>query len=54
MVSIDKGLSASVSHTGAQEKGLVFVLLLHMQSVNSAKSATVTLNQRIARMCCWQ
>lgn len=54
MVSTDKGLSASVSHTGAQEKGQVFMLLLHMQSMNSAKSATVTPKQQIARRCCWQ
>lgn len=49
MVSTDKGLSASVSHAGAQEKGQVFVLLLHMHSMDSARSATATPKQQIAR-----
>ena len=38
----DKSVLSSRSHTGVQEEGQVFVLLLHRQNVNPAKSATGT------------
>ena len=36
----DKSILSSKSHTGVQEEGQAFVLLLHRQNVNPAKSAT--------------
>ena len=38
----DKSILSSRSHTGVQEEGQAFVLLLHRQNVNPAKSATGT------------